>query len=102
MDLSNSSPAHVLIPLLRFAPPWVVLATLCGLTSAAAFFVVAGRGFRSLPTYLLLGILVAPLCQALAEDLPAFPPPLSIGEVNLVFVGLGTWGCLTIARLLRL
>ena len=102
MDLSTNSPAHILIPIVRLAPPWVVLATLCGLTSAAAFFVVAGRGFRSLPTYLLLGVLVAPLCQALLADLPPFPPPLSIGQVNLVIVGLGTWGCLTIARLLRL
>jgi hypothetical protein len=78
------------------------MSALCGLTSAAAFFVVAGRGFRSLPTYLLLGLLVAPLCQALIVDLPPLPPPLSIGEVDLVLIALGTWSFLTIARLLRL
>jgi hypothetical protein len=92
----------LLLPLIRQAPPWLVLAALVGLTSAAAFYVIAGRGFRSLPTYLVLGLAIAPLCQVASSGLPSLPAPLMIGEVHLAFVALGTWSLLTIARLLRL
>jgi hypothetical protein len=90
------------MPLFRLAPPWVVLAALCGLTSAAAFYLVAGRSFRSLPTYLVLGVLFAPICQVLFNDLPPLPPPLTVGEVDLVAVTAGTWLLLAIARFVRL
>src|SRR2546423_1033232 len=93
---------QLLMPLLMQAPPWVVLSVLTGLICAAAFFLVAGRGFRSLPTYLVLGAAIAPLCQVLGASLPVLPPPLTIGEVDLVAIAAGTWGFLIIARALRL
>lgn len=91
-----------LLPLLRLAPPWLVISALVGIVSAAAFFVVAGRGLRSLPTYLLLGLAVAPLCQAFGAGLPVYPSVLAVGEVHLGVVAFGTWGFLAIARALRL
>ena len=102
MEIPELRTIELLLPLLRQLPPWTVLAALVGLTSAAAFYVVAGRGFRSLPTYLVLGLLVAPLCQVVSAELPLLPAPLMIGEVHLAFVAVGTWSLLTIARLLRL
>ena len=94
--------SSLLLPLLREVPPWTVLAALIGLTSAAAFFVIAGRGFRSLPTYLVLGLFVAPFCQMASATLPALPPPFTIGEVHLLVAAGGTWAFLTIARVLGL
>jgi hypothetical protein len=93
---------QLLAPWLREVPPWLVLSALAGAVSASAFYLMAGRGFRSLPTYLVLGLAVAPICQALAVELPPLPPPLTIGEVDLVVVAGGTWGFLAIARALRL
>jgi hypothetical protein len=96
------SSSTILLSLLGQVPPWTLIAALVGLTSAAAFFVIAGRGFRSLPTYLVLGLLVAPFCQIAGASLPPLPLPFTIGEVHLVIAAGGTWGFLTIARLLRL
>ena len=102
MEIPELRPIELLMPLLRQAPPWIVLSALAGVVAAAAFYVIAGRGFRSLPTYLVLGLAAAPLCQSAARALPALPPPLMIGEVHLAGVAGGTWLLLTIARLLRL
>ncbi len=92
----------LLLPFIQQAPPWLVLSVLAGVVSASAFFIVAGRGFRSLPTYLVLGAAVAPLVQVAGASLPSLPPPLMIGETHLATVGVGTWVFLAIARLLRL
>src|SRR6476660_2523490 len=102
MELPNINFNEILIPLFSLAPPWVTFSVLLGIVGAAAFFVIFGRGFRSLPTYLALGMIVAPVFQALGAGPPRWPAPLTIGEVDLVVVELGTWGMLTIARLLRL
>jgi hypothetical protein len=101
-DMSQVRPVDLLLPLVQGAPPWLVFSILAGLTSAATFFLVAGRGFRSLPTYLILGVGVAPLCQILAQNLPPMSPPLVVGEVQLALVAVGTWLFLGIARALRL
>jgi hypothetical protein len=82
--------------------PWMVLAILVGVIGAAAFYVVAGRGLRSLPTYLILGVLAGPLSHLASTGLPHPVASLTIGEVDLVLVTAGTWGLLLIARLLRL
>jgi hypothetical protein len=82
--------------------PWIVLSVLIGLIGASSFFVLAGRGFRSLPTYLILGLLAGPLCHLATAGLPHLFPGLMIGEVDLIFVITGTWGFLLIARLLHL
>ena len=102
MRLPAIDTLDLLMPLLRQAEPWLVVTLLAGVVSASAFYLVAGRGFRSLLLYLLVGLVAAPLCQRAATGVNPMPPPLSIGEVNLVAVGVGTWLCLTIARLLRL
>ena len=102
MDLSSPSLLPLLLPLLRNTYPWVVLAIVIGVVSASAFYVAFGRGLRSLPTYVALGLIAAPLFQVLSGPLLAPPPPLTIGEVNLLAVAGGTWGVLTIARALRL
>jgi len=102
LDISALNAIDLFMPLLRLAPAWLVLACLVGLVCAAAFFLVAGRGFRSLPIYLVLGLVLAPLCQQLGAGLPLLPPPLTIGEVDLVLVAGGTWALLSIARALRL
>jgi hypothetical protein len=88
--------------LLRITPPWLIISALGGIISAAAFFVIAGRGLRSLPTYLLLGLAAAPICQAFGAGLPIYPSVLAIGEVHLGVIALGTWGLLAIARALKL
>jgi hypothetical protein len=102
--MGTLSPAtlELLLPLLRLAPPWLVVAALAGLISAAGFFLAVGGGFRSLPTYLVLGLAAAPLCHLAGAGLPPLPAPLMIGEVDLVVVAAGTWTFLLIARLLRL
>jgi hypothetical protein len=102
MSLPPFSATHLLLPLLRLAPPWLVISALVGLTSAAAFFVVAGSGLRSLPTYLVLGLAIAPVCQFVAWGVPPLAEPFTIGEVDLVIVAAGTWALLSVARLLRL
>jgi hypothetical protein len=102
MDLPSIPFSELLQSLISLAPPWVGFSVLIGLIGASAFYIVFGRGFRSLPTYLALGVLVAPLCQAIGAGPPRWPPPLTVGEVDLVVVGAGTWGMLAIARLLRL
>jgi hypothetical protein len=102
MEIPELRTIDLLMPLFRHTPPWLVMSMLVGLVSSSAFFLVAGRGFRSLPTYLLLGVAVAPLIQAAGSDLPALPTPLVIGEVHLAFAGAGTLAFLTLARLLRL
>jgi hypothetical protein len=91
------------VKLLPWQPaPWVVLAVLIGLIGASSFFVIAGRGLRSLPTYLILGVLAGPLCHLASNGLPHIVPRLVIGEVDLLLIGAGTWGFLLIARLLHL
>jgi hypothetical protein len=101
MDVASFSPIDLLIPLTRGLAPWLVFSTLAGLAAAAAFYLLLGRGFRSLPTYLLLGAVVAPLLQFVGAELPLLSP-LVIGEVQLVLVVAGTWAMLSIARALRL
>jgi hypothetical protein len=93
---------ELVLPLLRQTPPWLFLSALAGLTCAAAFFVIAGRGFRSLPTYLALGLVVAPVCQLLQARVLSLPVMFRLGEVDLGIVAAGTWLLLSIARLLRL
>jgi hypothetical protein len=102
MGTQPSSTLELLMPTLRLAPPWLILAALVGLICAASFFLVVGRGFRSLPTYLVLGLAVAPLCHLAGAGLPPLSAPLMIGEVDFVVVAAGTWTFLLIARLLRL
>lgn len=102
MEIPELHLIDLLLPLIAQSPPWVVLSTLAGLIAAATFYVIAGRGFRSLPIYLLLGLLAAPACQLAGATLPVLPPPLMIGEVHLAGVAVGVWSLLTIARLLRL
>ena len=102
MELPELRTIELLLALVRPLPPWMVLAGLVGLTSGAAFYVVAGRGFLGLPTYLVLGLVVAPFCQSASTGLPLLPPPLMIGEVHLAFIAVATWALLAIARLLRL
>jgi len=82
--------------------PWVVVSVLIGLIGASSFFVLAGRGLRSLPTYLALGLLAGPLCHLATARLPHPIPGLMIGELDLLLVTAGTWGFLLIARLLHL
>ena len=102
MATSALSSLDLLMPFLRVAPPWLILTALAGVISASGFFLIAGRGFRSLPTYLVLGLTMAPLCHLAGAGLPPLPAPLMIGEVDLVLVAAGTWTFLLIARLLRL
>jgi hypothetical protein len=102
MSLPPFSATDLLLPFLRLAPPWLVISALVGLTSAAAFFVVAGPGLRSLLTYLVLGLAIAPVCQFVGSGLPPLVEPFTIGEVDLVLVAAGTWALLSVARLLRL
>src|SRR5262245_58965372 len=61
--------------------PWVVVSVLIGLIGASLFFVLAGRGLRSLPTYLALGLLAGPLCHLATARLPHPFPGLMIGEL---------------------
>ena len=70
METPELRSIDLLLPFVQGAPPWVVLSILVGIVSASAFFVVAGRGFRSLPTYLILGVAVAPLLQVAGGALP--------------------------------
>src|SRR5215212_9299173 len=102
MDQPTISVLELVKPFLREQPPWVVLSVLAGLVSASAFFLFAGRGFRSLPTYLLLGVMIAPLCQLALFNLALTPGRLTVGEVDLGLLVVGTWLPLSIARLLRL
>ena len=102
METPQFTAYTLLMPWLRSAPPWVVLSALGGVVSASAFYLFASRGFRSLPIYLALGLMVAPLTQYGGFLLALTPGPLTVGEVDLVLVALGTWALLAIARLLRL
>jgi hypothetical protein len=90
------------MPWLGQAPPWVVLAAFTGAVSSTAFYLFAGRGLRSLPTYLLLGVMAAPLCQVASFVLGLDPGLLTVGEVDLAVLAMSNWGLLGIARLLRL
>lgn len=102
MDSQLLTPSELLVPLVHGLPPWLLFSMLAGVAAASGFFLFLGRGFRSLPTYLLLGVSVAPLIQLAGADLLTLPPPLKIGEVQLLLVVLGTWAMLSIARVLRL
>ena len=92
----------MLQPWIGYAPPWALLSAMVGLVCAAAFFVVAASGFRSLPAYLFIGLITGPAAQLLGFSLPLPSPPLSIGEVHLPLVAGATWLVLAIARLLHL
>ena len=102
MDSQLLTPSELLVPLVRGLPPWLLFSALVGVAASSGFYLFLGRGFRSLPTYLLLGVMVAPLIQLVGADLLVLPPPLMIGEVQLLMVVLGTWALLSIARALRL
>jgi hypothetical protein len=102
MDAPTINAYSILMPWIGPAPPWVVLAALVGAVSAATFYICAGRGLRSLPTYFLLGVMAAPLGQVAIFVLGLDPGWLTVGEVDLALLAVGTWGLLGIARLLRL
>lgn len=102
METPQLDSVDLLLPILSRFAPWMVLAALTGLIAAAAFYVIAGRGFRSFPIYLVLGLAGGPAVQLGASALPQLPPPLMIGQAHLAGVALGTWALLAIARLLRL
>jgi hypothetical protein len=102
MDVVALSPTDLVILLTRGMAPWLLFSILAGLAAAAVFYLLLGRGLRSLPTYLLLGAAVAPLCQLASAELPPLPLPLVVGEVQTLVVVVGTWSLLSIARALRL
>lgn len=93
---------ELVLPLLRPLPPWLLVALLAGVMAASSFYLVAGRRLRSLPTYLILGLAAAPLWHMLDVALQLPGLPLTLGEVDLGTVVLGTWLVLAIARALHL
>jgi hypothetical protein len=102
MDFAGVRTVDVIRALPWQPAPWVVVSALIGLICASSFFVLAGRGSRSLPTYLILGLLAGPLSHLATARLPHPIPGLMIGELDLLLVAAGAWGFLLIARLLHL
>ncbi len=76
------------MPLLAALPPWLVLASLLGVISAAACFMLIGRRLAHVTWYALLGLFAASLAQVVAAAIGA-PDPLSIGDVNVLATSVG-------------
>jgi hypothetical protein len=100
--MPHPSPIQVLAPFMGVIQPWVVTAALAGVASGGLFCLFAGRGLASLALYPLLGLIVGPLTVALLNVKTGAAAPVTIGEVDLVVVLIGTWLLLTFARALRL
>ena len=79
-------------------PPWLVLAGLLGLISAAACYMLVGRHVSRLPGYALIGVLAASLGQVASGPLHV-PRPLDIGDVNVAAASVAACGVLLVARL---
>jgi hypothetical protein len=101
-ELPLPSATQLVAPFGGIVQPWVLTAALSGLASAALFCVIAGRGLSSLTIYALLGMTVGPLCVSVLRVKTGAPVPITVGEVDLVVVLVGTWVSLTFARALRL
>jgi len=69
-------------------PPWLLLASLLGVITAAAAFLLVGRHPTRVTWYALLGLFAASLGQVVGTALSA-PNPLSIGDVNVLAACLG-------------
>ena len=79
-------------------PPWLVLAGLVGVISAAACFSLVGKHWSRLPWYAVLGMFAAALGQVVGAAVNA-PAPLKIGDLNLVVASLGACSVVLSARL---
>ena len=79
-------------------PPWLLLAGLLGVISAAACFMLFGRHWSRLAWYAVLGILAAALGQ-LVDAAVDLPKPLLIGEVNVAVTSVAAFAVLFFARL---
>lgn len=80
-------------------PPWLVLAGLIGIITAAACFMLFGTHWSRIGWYAVLGMLAASLAQVVGVALRV-PEPLKIGDLNVLAASLGAC-CLVIAARLR-
>ena len=92
------TPLPALAPL-TFAPlpPWLVLAGLMGLITAAACFMLVGRHWSHLAWYAVLGIFAASLGQVVGTAIQA-PQPLTIGDLNVLAASVGASSVVLSAR----
>jgi uncharacterized membrane protein len=79
-------------------PPWLVLAALIGVMSAAMCFTLFGKHWSRLAWYAVLGILAATLAQIVGTLIGA-PQPLKIGDLNVLAASLGASVVVASARL---
>ena len=83
--------------LAALAPPWLVFASLLGVISAAATYMLVGRRLAHLAWYAIIGLLAANLGQAVASGTSA-PNPVSIGDVNVLMACAAASGVVLLAR----
>jgi len=81
------------------SPPFVLSVVLTGIY-VSLFHLVWGKTFVQLVAYAVAGLVGFALGQAMAEALGLHL--FMIGQVNVVGGSLGCWGCLFIARWLRI
>jgi hypothetical protein len=82
-------------------PPWLVLAGLLGVITAAACFLLVGRHWSRLAWYAVLGIFAASLGQVVGVALQA-PQPLAIGDLNVLAATVGASSVVLSARVFGL
>jgi hypothetical protein len=86
------------MPTLGPLPPWLVLAGLIGVISAAACFTLVGKHWSRLAWYAVLGIFAAALGQVVGAAVHA-PEPIKIGDLNVLVASLGACSVVLGARL---
>lgn len=79
-------------------PPWLVLASLLGVISAAFCFSLVGKHWSHLAWYAVLGIFAASLGQVVGTAIHV-PEPIKIGDVNVLVASLGACSVVLGARL---
>ncbi len=79
-------------------PPWLVMAGLLGVISAAACFMLIGSHVSRLAWYAVLGMLAGSLGQVVGTVVQV-PEPLKIGDVNVLATSLGACSVVLVARL---
>ena len=90
-----------LLLVVALLPPWLILASLLGVITGAACFMLVGRDVSRLAWYALLGMLAAGLGQVVAAALQV-PQPLQIGDVNVMAASVGACSVVLAARVCRL
>jgi len=90
-----------LLLVVALLPPWLILASLLGVITGAACFMLVGRDVSRLAWYALLGMLAAGLGQVVAAAVQV-PQPLQIGDVNVMAASVGACSVVLAARVCRL